>query len=48
MGENWTAPGQDTIQNVWWKMFSPAQKALKKTFEQIRDDKRPILTWRSL
>ena len=35
----------DGIQNFWWKRFRPAQKALKKAFEQIRDDNRLIPTW---
>ena len=43
--KNWAAPGADGIQNFWWKRFGPAQKALKKAFEQIRDDNRLILTW---
>ena len=43
--KNWTAPGVDGIQNFWWKMFRPAQKALKKAFQQIRDDNRLIPTW---
>ena len=43
--KNWTAPGVDGIQNFWWKTFRPAQKALKKVFEQIRDNNRLIPTW---
>ena len=43
--KNWTAPGVDRIQNFWWKTFRPAQKALKKVFEQIRDNNRLIPTW---
>ena len=43
--KNWTAPGVDRIQNFWWKRFRPAQKALKKAFEQIRDDNRLTPTW---
>ena len=38
----------DGIQKVWWKRFRPAQKALKRAFEQIRDDGRLIPTWWSL
>ena len=43
--KNCTAPGVDGIQNFWWKRFRPVQKALKKAFEQIRDDNRLIPTW---
>ena len=46
--KKWTAPGVDGIQNFWWKRFRPAKKALKKAFEQIRDENRLILTWWSL
>ena len=35
----------DGIQNFWWKRFRSAQKALKKAFEQIRDDNRLIPAW---
>ena len=35
----------DGIQNFWWKRFRSAQKALKKAFEQIRNDNRLIPTW---
>ena len=43
--KNWAAPGVDGIQNFWCKRFRPAQKALKKELEQIRDDNRLIPTW---
>ena len=43
--KNWTAPGVDGIQNFWWKRFRPAQNALQKAFEQIRDDNRLMPTW---
>ena len=43
--KNCAASGVDRIQNFWWKRFRPAQKALKKAFEQIRDDNRLIPTW---
>ena len=33
------------IQKFWWKRLRPAQKALKKAFEQIREGNRLILTW---
>ena len=35
----------DGSQNFWWERFIPAQKALKKAFEQIRDDNILIPTW---
>ena len=38
--KHWTAQGVDGIQNFWWKRFRPAQKALRKAFQQIREDNR--------
>ena len=43
--KKWIAPGVGEIQNLWQKRFRLAQKALKKAFEQIRDDNRLISTW---
>ena len=43
--KKWIAPGVGEIQNLWRKRFRPVQKALKKAFEQIRDDNRLISTW---
>ena len=46
--KNWTAQGVDGIQNLQQKRFRPAQKALKKALEQIRNNNRLIPTWRPL
>ena len=44
--KNWTVPGIDGIQNFWWKRLKPARKALKRTFEKIKNYNKLIPDWR--
>ena len=43
--KNWTAPGVDGIQNVWWKTFIPVQKALGKVFTMLYEDTAMTPEW---